>query len=278
MARRDESSADLHSPEELLATAEALVALADPQMYRAAVLEAITALEAYVSGTVFERLELLLDPLLVRWLRDRTRMDFDSRLTVLTPLATGRAVDTASELWREYKSARAIRNSVTHSGARVTQQKAVFVLTTVRRWMAFIGSTAELTVTLDGLRRYVETAHVAIRDGREAAAVVQRYFAKAPRDMVVQSDALDHGHRLDFILQFSDQRVAVEVKVLRDEAGGAEATIREATQAFAATVRRGEFARGAFVAFLRAEPPEAYRVARVVDDGDVSVVVIHIQD
>ena len=46
MARRDESSADLHSPEELLATADALVALADPQMYRAAVLEAITALEA----------------------------------------------------------------------------------------------------------------------------------------------------------------------------------------------------------------------------------------
>lgn len=98
MPPRNEPAADLHSPEELLATAEALVALGDPQMYRAAVLEAITALESCVALTVFERLELLLDPLLVQWLRDHTRMDFDSRLSVLTPVATGRPVDTRGTL------------------------------------------------------------------------------------------------------------------------------------------------------------------------------------
>jgi hypothetical protein len=278
MARRDESSADLHSPEELLATADALVALLDPHMYRSAVLEAFTALEAYVSGTVFERLELLLDPLLVKWLRERTRMDFDSRLTVLTPLATGRPVNTASDLWRDYKSAKTIRNRVTHSGARVTYAKAVFVLTTVRRWMAFIGSTAELTVTLDGLRRYVEAAHVAVRDERDAASVVQRYFAKAPRGMVVVREALDHDQISDFILQFSDQRVAVEVKVIGRTAEDAEVSIREFTEGFARTVRSRHFSRGALVVFTRSVPPEAYRVARVVEDGDVSIVVIHVPD
>ena len=160
----------------------------------------------------------------------------------------------------------------------MTHQKAVFVLTTVRRLMAFIGSTAELTVTLDGLRRYVETAHVAVRDERDAGAVVQRYFAKAPRDMVVMREALDRGHKFDFILQFSDHRVAVEVKVMRRNAEDAEASIREFTEGFARIVRSEHFSRGALVVFTRSVPPEAYRVARVVEDGDVSIVVIHVPD
>ena len=278
MARRDESSAELHSPEELLATAEALLALADPQMYRAAVLEATTALEAYVSGAVFERLELLLDPLLVRWLRDKTRSDFDTRLTVLSPVATGRAVDTTSALWKDYKAARQIRNRVAHAGARVTYEKAAFVLTTVRHWMAFIGSTAELTITLDGLRRYVETARVPVRDERDAGSLVQRYFAKSPRDMVVTREAHDRGQVFDFILQFSDQRVAVEVKVLLPNVDDVEVGIRDFTEGFAGIVRAGQFSRGALVVFTRSVPPEAYRVARVVEDGDLSVVVIHAPD
>lgn len=136
MARREASSADLHSSEELLATAEALLALADPQMYRAAVLEAITALESYVSGTVFEQLALLMDPLLVKWLRDRTRMDFDSRLSVLAPVATGRPVDTASGLWQDYKTAKTIRNSVTHTPERasVTRGRCSYSRPCVAGW------------------------------------------------------------------------------------------------------------------------------------------------
>jgi hypothetical protein len=272
---RDEPAADLHSPEELLATAEALVALGDPQMYRAAVLEAITALEAYVALTVFERLEHLLDPLLVRWLRDHTRMDFDARLSVLTPVATGRSVDTRSTLWQDYKSAKEIRNRVTHSGARVSYDRAVFVLSTVRQWMAFVGSTAELTVTLDGLRRYVETARVPIRDGRDASAVVRRYFAKSPRDMVVWAEQRINDLMIDFVLRFAEQRVAVEVKFLQRATESGERAIRDVAESFATNVRRAEFTRGALVVFMRAEPPEAYRVARVVEDGDVSIVVIH---
>lgn len=154
----------------------------------------------------------------------------------------------------------------------------MFVLATVRRWMAFIGSTAELTVTLDGLRRYVETAHVAVRDPQDAEAVVQRYFAKAPRDMIVMRAVLDQGYEFDFILQFSDQRVPVEVKLLLRSTDDAELRIRRFTVGLASIVRSGQFSRGALVVFTRSVPPEAYRVARVVEDGDVSVVVIHVPD
>lgn len=144
--------------------------------------------------------------------------------------------------------------------------------------MVFIGSTAELTVTLDGLRRYVETARVPIRDGRDASAVVRRYFSKSPRGMVVWAEQRVNDIGLDFVLHFGEQRVAVEVKLLQRVAEAGEPAIRDVAESFAGTIRRAEFTRGALVVFSRAQPPEAYRTARVVEDGDVSIVVIHSPD
>ena len=91
-------TADLHTPEELLDNAETLLASSNPKMMRAAVLEAITALEAYVQSVVFSALGTKLDSLLVQWLEDKTKMDFDSRLSVLTPVAVGQPIDKQSTL------------------------------------------------------------------------------------------------------------------------------------------------------------------------------------
>jgi hypothetical protein len=55
----------------------------------AVALEAITALEVFVDRGVFSLLEEQVDPLLVRWLKQRTRTDFESRLSVLAPVALG---------------------------------------------------------------------------------------------------------------------------------------------------------------------------------------------
>ena len=86
--------ASLHTPEELLDNAETLFLSNNPKMMRAAILEAITALEAYVQSTIFPALNEKLDPVLVKWLEDKTRMDFDSRLSVLTPVVTEHEIDT----------------------------------------------------------------------------------------------------------------------------------------------------------------------------------------
>ena len=151
-------SADLHTPDELLAAADSLLASGDPLVSRAAVLEAITALEAFVHKTVFGLLERTYDPLLVTWLKARTQSDFESRLFVLTPVALGRPVDKASALWKDYAEAKAIRKKVTHTGKKVSQAEAAFVLATVRSWLAYLGSTAEVALALDGLKTYIESA------------------------------------------------------------------------------------------------------------------------
>jgi hypothetical protein len=135
-------SAELHTPEELLAGALALLAETDQQLMRAAVLEATTALEAYVSRTVFGVLDTIPDPRLAKWLKEKTRSDFDTRLSVLLPVATGLKIDSASDLWNRYKRGRTIRNRVTHAGLRVSRQEALDVVTNAREWLAWLQPTA----------------------------------------------------------------------------------------------------------------------------------------
>ena len=136
--------ADLHTPDEILENAEALLNSNNPKMFRGAILEAITALEAYVQKTVFASLENKLDPLLVKWLQEKTMMDFDTRLSLFTPIATGVFIDKQSDLWKDYKNAKDIRNKVTHSGKKVSKDDAQFVINTVYRWLASLGKTVGL--------------------------------------------------------------------------------------------------------------------------------------
>jgi hypothetical protein len=154
--------ADLHTPEELLDNAETLFAYNNPKMMRAAILEAITALESYVQAVVFSSLSEKLDPLLVQWLEDKTKMDFDSRLSVLTPVAVGQSIDKQSTLWTEYKRAKEIRNKVTHSGRKVSSTDARFVIDTVYKWLAYLGSTVELELALIRFKQYIEENSIKI--------------------------------------------------------------------------------------------------------------------
>jgi hypothetical protein len=92
------SKSDLHTPSELLVAAHKLFDAGDVHLLRPAVLEAMTCLESYVQAVVFKALSNKLDPLLVKWLEDKTRMDFDTRLHLLTPIATGHPITKEGSL------------------------------------------------------------------------------------------------------------------------------------------------------------------------------------
>lgn len=125
------------TPAELLETAEKLFAADDQNMYRAAILEAITALEAIVRGKAFPVLQARVGNELTKWLEEKTRMDFDTRLGLFIPLATGLTVDKKEKLWNDYKKSKDIRNKVTHSGRKVTRDQARFVIESI--WDLLIG-------------------------------------------------------------------------------------------------------------------------------------------
>jgi hypothetical protein len=273
VAHPDIPSANLHTPGELLDVAEKLLASDDADVRRAVVLESITALEAFVQQTVFRLLERTMDPLLVKWLDDKSRMDFDARLGIIAPVALGQAVDKSSKLWTDYKRARAIRNGITHAGRRVSRDEATFVLATVRAWLGYLGSTAEVAVALDGLKDWVEAESVFIPNGRAAVELVDHYFSGTSAARVRDAAAGSVG-RADLVLSFGPETVVVEVKVVPRGEANLEPWIHQAA------IQVGEYARalggtrGAAVLFVRDTPPEAYATARFVGDPAVTVIVI----
>ncbi len=264
---------ELHTPEELLTAAEALLASANPDLFRAVVLEAISALEVYVHQTVFRALEGRLDPLLVKWLESKTQMDFDSRLSVIAPIATGQPVDKSASLWLDYQKAKRTRNKVTHEGRRVSRDEAAFTLETVRRWLAYLGSTASVETALAGLKRYVESQNIPVGRGHQAERLVFSYFeqtepATAAREM------LSPRSRYDLQLRFGEEVVAFEIKRTPAKRIDLELYCLQTARQVAMAVHEEGLSRGAVVCFTAGEITEAYSRVRTLEKGVISLVVI----
>jgi hypothetical protein len=258
----------------LMSTDQQLTRAIDKQLMRAVVLEAITALEAFVRSRVFDLLKGQLDPLLVRWLEQKTRNDFESRLSVFTPVALGRPVDRGSKLWNDYQTAKQIRNKVTHTGRRVSRDEARFVVRTVYDWLAFLGSTVEVELALQGLEMFVETSGVHIDHEVDASNVVRDYFKRTKAASLQGQPTLKGPQvmRPDLMLEFGNYKVLVEVK-FSDRLNLLE-LINRSVQQTLSYLRHSEVARGAVIIFHTGKVPEPYRQVQTLEDGKVSLVVI----
>lgn len=256
--------AELHTPEELLDNAETLLESGNPKMMRAAVLEAITALEAFVQVVVFSSLKTKLDPLLVQWLEEKTRMDFDSRLSILTPVAVGQPIDKQSSIWKAYKDAKEIRNKVTHSGRKVSMADAKFVVDTVYQWLGFLGSTVELELAMLRLKRYVEENHISIASGREAVSLIRDYFGKTKAASGAHEVRVRLGQanwQVDLILTFGSMTVAVETKFLPKEST-LERRVREAVEQVKAYLLATGIIHGAVVIFKKGAYADGFETVK----------------
>jgi hypothetical protein len=212
-------TADLHSPDELLANATAMLTSGDRRLLRGAILEAITALEAFVHSTVFPALGRKVSFELAAWLEAKTRMDFESRLSVLVPCATGLPIEKSSALWSDYTKAKAIRNRVVHTGARVTLRDSEFVVETVRQWISYLGSTLELEAALRKLKSWVEGGNGAgITNETDANKLLADFFRREEGATAILDSAVEvagRKRRADVILDFGSRRILIEGKFAR---------------------------------------------------------------
>lgn len=128
---------DTVSVEQLLQNAEDLVA---HEHYRAAIMEAMTALEERANQVVFESLKTRkgLPTNLVKWLKDKTKYNFDDKLHPIGEFALGKPISKGERLWNDYKKARDLRNKVSHTAQRIDEQEARSVIQTVKEWLYFL--------------------------------------------------------------------------------------------------------------------------------------------
>jgi hypothetical protein len=218
---KNENKSNLLTPRELLSNAEAMYITGNPIMYRAAILEAITALEAFVEDTVFGMLESMLDPLLLKWMRAKSKMDFDSRLTVFTPIATGLEIDKGNSLWKDYKESKGIRNTITHTGSIASKEQAAFVLKTVNSWLTYLGSTVGIKRSLLDFKDYIEKNAPSITSQEQCVDELVRYFSDSSAvvggyNIAYETDSPFYGMdkliEPDLILHFDSSYTIIEIK------------------------------------------------------------------
>jgi hypothetical protein len=268
-------AAELHTPDELLANATAMYTSGDSKLFRPAILEAITALEAFVQRTVFESLAGKLDPLLLKWLDEKTRMDFDTRLSILTPVATGLPIDKGGSLWRGYKSAKEIRNKVVHSGRKVTKEDTTMVIQVVRDWLSYLGSNVELEAALVDLKKWVEDQDaLVINDPREAEILVDEFFRHTKAASAAHE--VDVGaQRADLILDFGPRKVVVEAKLVRS--GRNIINVRRAAIDQVDRIRReAHIHQACVVMFAKGLERTLFSQVERHDGGTIISVIIHI--
>lgn len=269
-------SARFHSPDELLATARSLFASGDESVMRACVLEAITALEAMIGATVFPLLNKKLPEELVAWLDERTRMDFDARLSILTPVATGKSVKKDSDLWRRYKSAKQIRNQVTHLGRAVTLNEAQEVLSTVEAWLNFLGLTAEVNLSMEALKEFLERRCDSTTTEREVLWMIADYYRSASGARVMREFHFPGGFRPDAVLEFGGESVIIEIKVIRNPKQAMSAMQDALSQARLYLNFEGVSKIAVFVVFVGVEVLDQYRSVTTALDGRVAVIGIQV--
>jgi len=201
---------------ELLQTAEKLFSFGEANMYRASVLEAITALEASVKAIAFPALESRVGKELATWLEDKTRMDFDTRLSILIPVATGLKVNKQDRLWSDYKKAKETRNKVTHAGTKVTRNQARFVIDTVYEWIEYLKQAQESKEQRsEPTRTPVELLGRLIQASARLERVIYSAIKKNnPREELLRQRVypIEELYRLNLV----DQQIFQELRVLRD--------------------------------------------------------------
>lgn len=272
--------ANLHTPEELLESANELFLTQNPKMMRAATLEAITALEAYVQAKIFPALSAKFGGRFSEWLENKTRMDFDSRLEIITPIAIDLPVNTDTNLWSDYKKARKIRHSIIHNGKKVSQGEAKFVIDTVYKWIAYLSSTVGLELALRELKAYIEHNHIQINREDVAISIIADYFAKFSIANNIEKDAAiipnDSGSLIpiDLVLQIGPQQIVVETKFSRNLS--IRSLVKRGVEQVLYYAKHVGVTQAALIIFEKGEIESEFNKVLKFEDGRVYVVVIQV--
>jgi hypothetical protein len=204
-------------------------------------------------------------------------MDFDSRLSVLTPVATGLPIDKASKLWDGYKKAKEIRNKVVHSGRKVTATDVELVMATVREWLSYLGSTIELEAVLFALKNWVEqSGKPTIENEAQAIQLVCQYFQQTAAATTTVEVAINKGGRMrhaDIILDFGPRKVLVETKFPRT-AKNVRSVIRDAVDQVDELRRTANIGQACVIAFMRKRPEGVPETVERHNGGEILSIAI----
>ncbi len=270
---------DLYGPGDLLKNAKHLLDSRDPRAMRAVVLESITALEVYVHTKVFKFLEGTLDIEFLEWLKEKTKLDFKSRLGAITPLALGIKISIVkrSDLWRRYTEARRIRNDVSHEGRIISFDEAQEVYNTVYDWLACLSSSIGVELALIELKQFIEENHILISTESEVITILNNYFRESRVATLIPQYPYLRNYLFDYVLQFGTKTVALEMKLLMRLPDDLNQYIIELIPTLSNFLEISNFNKIALIILFRGEVPISFQQVKIYQEGTILATVIKIE-
>ncbi len=279
MAKKELTSADLHTPDELLAAAKIFIKINEPHYNRAVILESFAALEGYIESIIFDLLANKIDPLLVEWMKYKTNMDFQSRVETFVPVALSQPkLNKGEGLWQKYQEARNIRNLVVHSGYIVSHNEAQRVLSAVSDWMAYLSSTGDIERSLWSLKKYIEDNKKSLQNAspEKVELSIYNYFhnttpAKAQKEVRLSSKQIT-----DLILTFGKTTVGMEIKYVSGQKG-ADYLNNEAYRIAEKILQDPAIDRVVLVVICKFKLAKEFEKVNTSSDGKISLLAISIK-
>ena len=272
--------AELLKPEDLLENAKYLLELEEPKARRAVVLESMTALEVYVYNKVFKILNIKYDSKFVKWLKEKTKMNFDDRLGYITPFALERNIlqFRESDLWRRYTIARNLRNRVTHKGIEISFVEAEEVYKIVYDWLACLESSAGLELSLYEFREIIKRSEDTSM--HDYLNLLTDFYLNSKAGFNLGSIA-EIKHRVkmapDYGLKFGNIIVSIDINF-------ASGTLRDFNQLIETVIGQGRIKIestnidiAAYIIFKSGELPELFKFVRKFENGTIYIIVIKLE-
>lgn len=163
-----------------------------------------------------------------------------------------------------------------HRGKKVSPKDARFVIDTVYKWLAYLGSTIEIELALIALKRYIEGAKISFEREADVIPVILEYFGRtkaASGSAQVTLPVGSHGQaRADLVLRFGSHTVLIETKFSRSRS--TKSIVESAVQQASRLMDVSGITQSAVIIFQKGSIEPGFENVQKYLDGKVYVVVI----
>lgn len=272
--------AEFIRPEDLLENAKYLLELGEPKAKRAVVLESMTALEVYVQNKVFRVLETKRDTKFVKWLKEKTEMNFEDRLGIITPFALEIKIlkFKESDLWRRFQNARKLRNNVTHKGLEISLEEAEEVYKTVYDWLAYLESTIGLELSLYKFKQIIEESD--FPSFTELYDLENRYFYTSMAGFNLSSlTQIKYPIEVafDLGLKFGEITISFDTKTSSGTIHDFNFHVESVIGQTRLKLRNPNIDRATIIIYHKGKIPDSFNFVRHFEDGKIYIVAIKIE-
>jgi hypothetical protein len=204
----------------LIKTSDSLLKIAknlyEKKFYRPAVLEAVSALEIYITEQIQPLITNKVGRKLSEYLMNKTKFQFLDRVEFLVPFVHNIEINKGGVLWGQLHETRRIRNQITHKGLDIDDVRCKKCLDSIESWLNFL-NILELKTQILNFKQKIEQSSIHPNSEDELSHLIQNTLKKLKISQLKIDKELPNGKKVDYVFDFGKNRVILEYKLITED-------------------------------------------------------------